>query len=112
MWTAFGEAYGFPRAIILGFTGAALSSIGLFFVKEQWSFALLYFIAGVFVASLSPASSALICTRINEDFRGRAYGMQNASGTFGALIAPIVAGQIASMFGIRAIFFLKLQYYS
>lgn len=103
-WTHGGEIFGFPRIIIWGFAGGAVACAVLAYMRGVWSFVSIYFLAGVFMTALSPAAAAIICTKVPEDFRGRAYGMQGAAGTFGALWSPMVASFISTAYGIPAIF--------
>ncbi|HPP75416.1 MAG TPA: MFS transporter [Armatimonadota bacterium] len=103
-WTRFGERTSFDRAIFIGLIGAALGAVTLFFPHNIWVFAVLYFITGIWIAALSPSIGALTCTKVEESFRGRAYGIQQSAGTLGALLAPLAAAQVGALFGIRAIF--------
>jgi len=105
-WTRLGERVGYERAILTGLIGGGVATIALAFASSIWVFGLLYFVAGVWMAAVSPSAGAMMCTQIEESFRGRAYGMLQSAGMLGALIAPLAATQIASVFGLRAIFAL------
>lgn len=104
VWTRFGEQRGWERAILIGLVGGAVGSALLAAMPVVWLFGIVYFIAGLWLASISPSTAAITCTRVNEDFRGRAYGVQQSASTLGALIAPLAAGRIGAEFGIRSIF--------
>jgi DHA1 family multidrug resistance protein-like MFS transporter len=67
-------------------------------------FGLVYFLSGLWIAAVQPGTAALTCTKVDESFRGRAYGIQQSAGTLGALMAPIAAGKIGGAFGLRSIF--------
>lgn len=103
-WTRFGERLGYHYAIIIGLAGGGVGAILLALPHNIWVFAGLYFIVGIILASIGPATSALICTKIEESFRGRAYGMQNAAATLGAFAAPLAASYFAAQFGISSVF--------
>ncbi|MDO8683429.1 MAG: MFS transporter, partial [Armatimonadota bacterium] len=104
LWSRIGERRGYDRAIHIGMLTAGTCAVALIFVHNIWAFSLIFFIAGVFLAAISPSAGAIICTRVEEGFRGRAYGMLYSAGTLGALIAPLVAGQIAASMGVQMVF--------
>lgn len=65
-----------------------------------WWFGSGYFIYGLFAAALAPSAACLIATRIPEEFRGRAYGVQQSAGMLGGLIGPIAVGWVGDHFGL------------
>lgn len=103
-WTEAGEKWGFERTIILGLIGGAVGVIALAAAPGVWVFGFIYFVAGLWLAAIGPSTGAITCTLVENTFRGRAYGMQQAAGTFGALIAPIAAAQIGNWMGMRSVF--------
>ena len=103
-WTSLGGKRGHHNTIKLGLIGAALSGFMLFFIHDISSFAAIFFISGIFLAAIGPCTAAIICERVPESFRGRAYGMVQSSTTVGALIAPLAATRIAAEYGIPSIF--------
>lgn len=103
-WNRMGELWGYNRVIMLGLVGAGIGGGVLTFVHNIWIFAVVYFAAGLLLASVLPSAGALICLRVEESFRGRAYGMQTGAATFGALLAFLGAFWVGSAFSIPAIF--------
>lgn len=103
-WTRIGEGWGFDRIILVGLIGGGLGAIVLALTRDIWAFAITYFITGIWLAALSPATASLTCLRVDESFRGRAYAIQQSAGTFGGLIGPLVAARIAAAYGINHIF--------
>lgn len=104
IWSRIGEKISYSRTILIGLTGVGIIGILLGLADNIWFFALLYFIYGVFIAAVSPSSAALIATRIDPGFRGRAYAMQQTSRTLGLFIAPVISGTIGTYFGLQWIF--------
>lgn len=104
LWTHLGERKSFERVVIIGLIGGAIGSFLLTTAHSIWLFASLYFAVGLWLAAISPSTAALICSRVDESFRGRAYGMQTSATMFGSLIAPLAATQIGTAFGIPAVF--------
>ncbi|MEN6355536.1 MAG: MFS transporter [Armatimonadota bacterium] len=103
-WTMLGERIGFERVIIIGLVGGGIFTAMLTIMPNVWMFGLVYFMSGLWVAAVQPSTAALTCTKVDESFRGRAYGIQQSAGTLGALLAPLAAGKIGGIFGLRSIF--------
>lgn len=104
LWTHFGKRWGYNRAIVAGFAGSAVCILALAVTRNIWVFSAAFFASGVFLAAINPSAASLIIVRVNEEFRGRAYGMQTSAGTLGNFMAPLLAGYISAAFGIPAIF--------
>ncbi|MBP5092739.1 MAG: MFS transporter [Abditibacteriota bacterium] len=105
-WTALGENIGYYKVIfasLLG-TGIFTAILATPAAGNLWSFSLFFFVAGVFCAAAQPATSALICLRVEDTFQGRAYGIQHASSTFGTLVMTALSGVIAAGAGLKAVF--------
>lgn len=103
-WTSVGEWWGYDRTIMVGLIGGGIGAISLFFVHDIWLFGVMYFATGICMATLGPSIAALTCTRVEESFRGRAYGIQQSAGTLGGLVAPLIASLIATHWSMAAIF--------
>jgi len=63
-----------------------------------------YFAYGLFAAALTPSAACLIATRIPEDFRGRAYGVQQSAGIVGRLDRAHCCRVGSDRFGLNYIF--------
>jgi DHA1 family multidrug resistance protein-like MFS transporter len=103
-WTRLGERIGFERIIQIGFICAGIAVAFLTAAPSLWTFAIIYFLSGLGMAAVQPGTAAITCTRVDESFRGRAYGIQQSAGTLGALVAPLFASRIGSAYGLRSIF--------
>jgi DHA1 family multidrug resistance protein-like MFS transporter len=103
-WTALGERTSYPRIIIMGLVGVSLSTAALSLSNTIPQFATVYFLTGIFLAALTPSAAALIAKDVDEDFRGRAYGMQQSASLLGGAITPTLAGIIGNAIGIRYTF--------
>lgn len=111
-WSKVGQRVGFDRTIKIGLAGGAIGALVLGTVSNVWAFAGAYFLTGLCLASLSPSIGAITCTKVPSDFRGRAYGIQQGSGTTAALLSVLAAGQIARLFGYHAVFGLVLAIFT
>jgi DHA1 family multidrug resistance protein-like MFS transporter len=103
-WSNWGERQGFDKPILVGFIGAGTAMACLALAPSIWWFGTGYFIYGLFAAALAPSAACLIATKIPEEFRGRAYGVQQSAGMLGGLIGPIAAGWVGDRFGLNYIF--------
>ncbi len=103
-WSSLGERISYPPVIILGLIGVSFNTAALSLAPTVWAFALIYFITGIFLAALTPCAAALIANKIDDSFRGRAYGMQQSASLLGGAITPALAGLIGNVLGIRYTF--------
>lgn len=104
LWTRSGERWGFHRMILFGMIGTAIGTFSLVTAQSVLTFGILFFGAGIWLAAITPSAGAIVCVRVEETFRGRAYGMQMSAMMLGGLFAPIVATQIGAACGMSAIF--------
>lgn len=103
-WTEVGSKKGYAWTIMVGMIGGGLGAVALFFTHSIWLFALIYLTTGICTATLGPSIAAITCTKVEESFRGRAYGIQQSAGTIGSLLAPLAAGFISTTWGRPWIF--------
>ena len=85
-WSNWGERQGFDKPILVGFIGAGTAMACLALAPSICRYWLLYL--WLFAAALAPSAACLIATKIPEEFRGRAYGVQQSAGMLGASSAP------------------------
>jgi len=104
LWSCLGRTIGYDTIIKWGLMGSAACGVLLAYIHNVWVFSVIFFFAGVFLAALNPATGAIICTKIGEHFRGRAYGMQSSANMIGSLIAPLIAARVGREFGLPAVF--------
>jgi EmrB/QacA subfamily drug resistance transporter len=103
-----GDVLGHGRALKLGMilqaagalVGLCASDLGLL-VVSRCAMAL----GGAMVV---PATMALLRTHVATDRRGRVFGLVGATMSLSAAIGPPLGGELVSLFGWRAIFFVSL----
>ncbi len=103
-WTRVGASRGYDWTIIIGLAGGGIGALSLFLVRDIWIFGAIYFLTGLSMSTLGPSVAAVTCTKVDEAFRGRAYGIQQSVGTVGSLVAPLIASAIGGAWGRPAIF--------
>lgn len=104
LWSHVGKNAGYHNTIEWGLLGSGICGVLLSYVNHIWTFAAVFFMAGVFLAALNPSTGAVICTRVDEHFRGRAYGMHSSANMLGSLIAPLIGARVAKHFGLPSVF--------
>lgn len=105
-WVQQGQRRGYGNVVQAALLGAGIFGIGLAISGSLIVFALFFFLQGVCLAGLRPVSAAIIAEEVEEEFRGRAFGMQQAANTIGGLSGPMVAGFVSSRWGPPAAFFV------
>jgi DHA1 family multidrug resistance protein-like MFS transporter len=103
-WCRMGEQYTFQKVILLGLTGAGVFIVLQGMVRDIWWFAAAYFLAGLCSAAISPNTAGLVATRVEKDFQGRAFAIQQSSRSFGYFVAPLLAGCLGSIFSLQLVF--------
>lgn len=104
IWTELGARNSYATIIQIGLIGSAICAFVLAMIHSILAFSIAFFISGLFLASISPSTAALIAVKVRSSFHGRAYGIQQSAVTVGALIAFIFAGIIGGKYGPAAIF--------
>jgi DHA1 family multidrug resistance protein-like MFS transporter len=105
-WCRIGEKQTFQRVILWGLTGLGIFSVLQGLTQNIWIFAGLYFLAGIFAAAVSPNTAGLVATRIEPDFQGRAFAIQQSFRNLGGFFAPLLAGTLGSFFPFQWVFMI------
>jgi DHA1 family multidrug resistance protein-like MFS transporter len=105
-WCRIGEKQTFQRVILFGLTGLGIFTLLQGLTHNVWLFACWYFIAGIFGAAVSPNTAGLVATRVERDFQGRAFAIQQSSRNLGGFIAPLLAGLLGSFFAFQWVFII------
>lgn len=103
-WVRFGQRRGYDTAVLCALLGSGALGVALGFVRSLVLFSVLFFLQAVCLAGLRPVSGAIISEHVEEEFRGRAFGMQQAANTIGGLIGPTLAGLVSARLGNASVF--------
>lgn len=106
-WSRRGEKIGFERTIALGLLGSAILYSAQALVTSPWQLGTLRLIAGLAGAAIGPGVAALLATAVPRELRGRAFGLNQAASSAGAIIGPLLGGYIGSFIDPRAVFLLS-----
>jgi DHA1 family multidrug resistance protein-like MFS transporter len=105
-WCRLGERYTFQRIIILGLIGVGIFTVSQGLVRNIWWFAAAYFLAGLCTAAVSPSTAGLVATKVETDFQGRAFALQQSARCVGSFLAPLLAGSLGSIFPLQWVFII------
>lgn len=103
-WARRGEQTGFANTVAAGLLGSAVLYLLQTFVTGPWQFGALRLITGVSGAAIGPGVAALLATAVPRDLRGRAFGLNQAASSAGAIVGPLLGGYIASFIDPRGVF--------
>lgn len=99
-----GDKYGSQYILFFSVAGAALFMLPQAFVTGLWQLIILRFLLGLCLGGMLPSINSLVRHYAPAGMESTTFGYSNSAIFLGNLIGPIVAGMIASNFGIRSIF--------
>lgn len=103
-WGKRGEREGYRKVLLFGIVGAGVLSVPHALTTNLVLLGALRFAFGLFLASMMPASNALIAKAVPGDFRGRAFGISTSFSQTGAVIGPLLGGFIGGIWNIKIVF--------
>ncbi len=106
-WGRIGSRKGFGRVLFIGLIGGGIGNILQFFVSGYVEFAVLRFAYGLFYAGVLPSVNAMIVQVIEPNFRGRAFGLNQAATQLATMAGPIIGGLLGGVIPIRWVFILN-----
>lgn len=100
-----GDGISRVRLLLFGLTGAAVFAA----LQGVWA-AILPLVTfrtvfGLFNGVIQVAANVLIATAVSREFRGRAFGVQNAINPIGSMAGPIIGGVVGDAFGLKSSFY-------
>lgn len=105
-WATRGEQVGYARTVGIGMLGSAVLYGLQTFAGGPWQLGGLRLLSGVTGAAVGPGVAALLATTVSADLRGRAFGLNQAASSAGAILGPLLGGYIASFLDPRGVFML------
>lgn len=103
-WGKIGQKRGYTRSLLIALFIAALFNAAQVFTHNIYSFSIVRFLGGLFLAGVLPAVNAIIVERTDEEFRGRAFGLATSANQAGAMIGPLIGGFLGGWMGIQFVF--------
>ncbi|MDB4444392.1 MFS transporter [bacterium] len=96
-----------PRImILLSISGVALAGLMMGLSRSYWSLVAFLVLAALLGGGYHPASASAIAASVPSDKRGRALGMHTIGGSCSFWLAPLLAAQIAVVWGWRGAYIM------
>lgn len=105
-WGKIGQKRGYVLTLLIGLFFAGGLNMAQVFTHHIWSFSIVRFLSGLFIAGVLPAINAIIVDRTEAEFRGRAFGLATSANQVGAMIGPMIGGVLGGWLGIQVVFVL------
>ncbi|MBT2699123.1 MFS transporter [Bacillus sp. ISL-40] len=104
LWGKWADKVGFQRVLFIGLLGGGLGTIAQVLFSEIWGFSFIRFVFGIFFCAVFPALNGLVVKSTPEDFRGRAFSLNQTANQLGGMIGPIIGGFLGGMFPVQSVF--------
>ncbi|MCM3570974.1 MFS transporter [Neobacillus mesonae] len=103
-WGKWADKAGFQRVLVIGLLGGGIGTLAQIMVSEIIGFSIIRFIYGIFFCAVFPALNGLVVKSTAENFRGRAFGLNQTANQIGGMVGPIIGGFIGGIFPIWSVF--------
>jgi MFS transporter, DHA1 family, multidrug resistance protein len=103
-WGKKADKIGFHRVLMIGLLGGGLGTLAQILFSHIWGFSMIRFIFGVFFCAVYPALNGLVVKSTEDDFRGRAFGLNQTANQVGGMIGPMIGGFIGGIFPVQSVF--------
>ncbi len=102
---ALADRIGPPKVMVFALLAAGLLFIPQALVRNAWELMALRFLLGIATASLLPSINSMIRQITPDEMTGQIYGYNQSAQFVGSFGGAVMGGQIASMFGLKYVFF-------
>lgn len=103
-WGKWSDKVGFHRVLFIGLMGGGIGMITQVIFSNIWGFSITRFIFGIFFCAVFPALNGLVVKTTAEDFRGRAFGLNQTATQLGGMIGPMIGGFLGGIFPVQMVF--------
>jgi MFS family permease len=86
--------------------GGGLGSILQIAFRDIVGFSIIRFVYGIFFCAVFPALNGLIVKSTSEEFRGRAFGLNQTANQLGSMIGPLLGGVMGGFFPMYSVFLM------
>jgi MFS family permease len=105
-WGKWADKVGFSRVLLFGLFFGGLGNLAQIPFHEIWGFSIVRFIYGAFFCAVFPALNGLVVRSTTEDFRGRAFGLNQTANQLGGMLGPLAGGYISGIGTIHSVFWI------
>ncbi|MGY3714639.1 MFS transporter [Sutcliffiella cohnii] len=106
-WGKWADKVGFHRVLFIGMLGAAIGTLAQIIFSQILGFSMIRFVYGVFYCAIFPALNGLVVTSTPEDFRGRAFSLNQTANMVGGMFGPIIGGVVGGFFPVQTVFLMS-----
>lgn len=103
-WGKWADKVGFQRVLFIGLLGGGIGTLAQILFASIWGFSIIRFVYGIFFCAVFPALNGLVVKSTPEEFRGRAFSLNQTANQIGGMIGPIMRGFIGGIFPIQTVF--------
>ncbi|HEO8421773.1 MFS transporter [Niallia sp. FSL W8-0635] len=103
-WGKWADKVGFNRILFIGLLGGALGTFSQIIFSNIWGFSITRFIFGLFFCAVFPALNGLVVKTTAENFRGRAFSLNQTATQLGGMFGPMIGGFIGGIFPAQSVF--------
>ncbi|MEH7388316.1 MFS transporter [Bacillus sp. JJ1521] len=104
VWGKWADKVGFQRILFIGLLGAAIGTLAQIVFTQIWGFSFIRFVYGIFFCAVFPALNGLVVKSTPEDFRGRAFSLNQTANQIGGMIGPLLGGLLGGLFPTQILF--------
>ncbi|MEH6907752.1 MFS transporter [Bacillus sp. AFS006103] len=103
-WGKWADKVGFQRVLFIGLLGGGLGTLAQVLFSQIWGFSLMRFVFGIFFCAVYPALNGLVVKSTPEDFRGRAFSLNQTANQIGGMTGPMIGGFLGGIFPVQMVF--------
>jgi len=103
-WGKWADKVGFNRVLFIGLFGGGLGTFAQIIFSNIWGFSITRFIFGLFFCAVFPALNGLVVKSTAEDFRGRAFSLNQTATQLGGMFGPMLGGLLGGVFPAQSVF--------
>jgi MFS family permease len=105
-WGKRADKAGFYRVLVIGLIGGGLGMVVQILFSHILEFSIMRFVFGVFFCAVYPALNGLVVKTTPDEFRGRAFGLNQTANQIGGTAGPMLGGFIGGIFPASSVFFI------
>ncbi len=106
LWGRTSDKVGFRKVLLFGLAGGTIWTLLQLPFENIYAFSAVRFFYGAFFCAVYPAINGLIVKSTDQDFRGRAFGLNQTANQLGNMAGPLVGGVVASTTSIHGVFWV------
>ncbi|MEO3946890.1 MFS transporter [Gorillibacterium sp. CAU 1737] len=103
-WGKWADRVGFRKVLLIGLLFGGLWTLAQLPMHTILGFSIMRFVYGIFFCAVFPALNGLVVRSTTEDFRGRAFGLNQTANQAGSMLGPMVGGAVSGAAGIHSVF--------